>query len=149
MAVLIDTNILLRLVQPHHPHCAAVERAVSVLRSRKETLNVVPQNLIEFWTVATRPEGSLNGAGMTIDVAMRELAILKRLFPMLPESSAVYERWERLVTTYRVSGKNTHDARLVAAMEVHGIGKILTINVQDFNRYKDIEVMHPDSLHPE
>lgn len=148
MAVLIDTNILLRLVQPHHPHCAAVERAVSVLRTRNEALNVVAQNLIEFWTVATRPEGSLNGLGMTIDVAMRELAVLKRLFPMLPESQAVYEGWEHLVTTYRVSGKNSHDARLVSAMKVHGIGKILTFNVQDFNRYKDIEVMHPDSLHP-
>ena len=147
MAVLIDTNILLRLVQPHHPHCAAVERAVSVLRTRQEALNVMAQNLIEFWTVATRPEGSLNGIGMTIDVAIRELAVLKRLFPMLPESPAVYERWERLVVTYKVSGKNTHDARLVAAMEVHGIGKILTFNVQDFTRYKDIEVMHPDSLH--
>jgi predicted nucleic acid-binding protein len=149
MAVLIDTNILLRLVQPHHPHCAVVERAVSILRTRKEDLNVVAQNLIEFWAVATRPEVSANGLGMTIDVAIRELAVLKRLFPMLPESPSVYERWEHLVATYRVSGKNTHDARLVAAMEVHGIGKILTINVQDFNRYKDIEVIHPDNLHPE
>ena len=29
MAFLIDTNILLRTMQPHHPHCAPAERAVA------------------------------------------------------------------------------------------------------------------------
>ena len=140
-------SLLLRLTQPVEPVAFRSYESSDALAVKD--LNVVAQNLIEFWAVATRPEVSANGLGMTIDVAIRELAVLKRLFPMLPESPSVYERWERLVATYRVSGKNTHDARLVAAMEVHGISKILTINVQDFNRYKDLEVMHPDSLHPE
>ncbi len=45
--------------------------------------------------------------------------------------------WERLVTTHRVSGKNTYDARIVAAMNVHRITGILTVNVQDFTRYPE------------
>jgi hypothetical protein len=28
MAILVDTNILLRSVQPHHPHYALVDRAI-------------------------------------------------------------------------------------------------------------------------
>jgi hypothetical protein len=40
MAILIDTNVLLRLMQPHHPQCAVAERAVAALRARNETLNV-------------------------------------------------------------------------------------------------------------
>jgi predicted nucleic acid-binding protein len=60
MAFLLDTNILLRSLQPHHPHCSAVERALTVLRTRDEGLHIAAQNLIEFWAVATRPQ-SENG----------------------------------------------------------------------------------------
>jgi predicted nucleic acid-binding protein len=38
-----------------------------------------------------------------------------------------------------------HDARLVAAMNVHGVRRILTFNTDDFARY-GIEVLHPSSL---
>lgn len=48
MAILIDTNILLRSVQTHHPHYAIVEGAFSVLRANNETLNATVQNFIEF-----------------------------------------------------------------------------------------------------
>ena len=73
---------------------------------------------------------------------------LKDLFPLLPESISIFEEWEQVVTKYRVSGKNTHDARLVAAMKLNGIRKILTFNVQDFTRYKDVEPIHPQTLVP-
>jgi predicted nucleic acid-binding protein len=145
MAILIDTNILLRSLQPHHPHCGIVERAVSVLRGRNEPLCVTAQNLVEFWAVATRPV-SENGLGMTVETAVRELAVLKRLFSLLPETVPIFEEWERIVTTHRVAGKNTHDARLVAAMNVHGISSILTFNVQDFARYAAISAVHPETL---
>jgi predicted nucleic acid-binding protein len=145
MAILIDTNILLRSLQPHHPHCAVVERALSALRTRNETLNVTAQNLIEFWAVATR-SASENGLGVTVEMATRELSVLKRLFSLLPETTPIFEEWERLVTTRRVSGKNTHDARIVAVMNVHGVTRILTFNVQDFARYQDISAVHPETL---
>jgi len=146
MAVLIDSNILLRFVQPHHPHCALVERAVGVLRTRGESLHVAAQNFIEFWAVATRPQMNANGLGMTPEMANRELGVLKRLFSLLPEPAEVFETWEQLVIAYRVSGKNTHDARLVAVMKAHGIGTILTLNVQDFARYNEITVLDPEAL---
>ena len=145
MTILIDTNILLRLLQPHHPHCALVERAVGTLRTRNETLNVTPQNLMEFWAVATRP-ASENGLGMTVETAAGELAAFQRLFTLLPETALVFQEWERLVSRHRVSGKNTHDAHIVAAMKAHGITTILTLNVQDFTRYSDISAIHPASV---
>ena len=144
MAFLIATNILLRTLQPHHPHCAQAERAVAALRTANEVLHVAAQNLIEFWAVATRPEGE-NGLGMSIEAASRELTALKRLFSLLPEAP-VFDEWERLVATYRVSGRNTHDARLVASMKAHGIARILTFNVRDFARYREIEAVHPDAV---
>jgi predicted nucleic acid-binding protein len=145
MAILIDTNILLRLLQPHHPQGALVERAVSTLRTQSETMNIAPQNLMEFWAVATRP-ASENGLGMTVETAASELAAFQRLFTLLPESAIVFPEWERLVSTHKVSGKNTHDAHIAAAMNVNGITRILTLNVQDFARYPNISAVHPATV---
>ena len=117
MAIPIDTNILLRSVQTHHPQYAAVERAFSVLRANNETPHVATQNFVEFWAVTTRPTGSQNGLGMSLDAAARELAVLIDLFSLLPESNSVFEEWRRLVMSYKVSGKTTHDARLVCVYE--------------------------------
>jgi predicted nucleic acid-binding protein len=47
---------------------------------------------------------------------------------------------------YRVSGVQVHDARLVAAMRVHGVRRILTFNTKDFARFDDIEAVHPADL---
>src|ERR1035438_10258941 len=111
MAILIDTNILLRLLQPHHTHGSLVERALGTLRTGNESLNATPQNLMEFWAVSTRP-ASENGLGMTVENAAAELASLKRLFTLLPETASVYPEWERLLSRHQVSGKNTHDAHI-------------------------------------
>jgi predicted nucleic acid-binding protein len=51
-----------------------------------------------------------------------------------------------LVIQQRVSGKPAHDARLVAAMQVHGITSILTFDKSDFSRYPGIEVIHPADI---
>ena len=85
-----------------------------MLRANNESLHVAVQNFVEFWAVASRPAGSENGLGMPPETVARELAVLKDLFALLPEPASVFQDWEQLVTAYRVSGKNTHDARLVA-----------------------------------
>lgn len=141
MAVLVDSNILLRISQPDTAHAAIAERALDALRIRNEELRITSQNLVEFWAVATRPLTE-NGLGFTLEQANGQMLALKQLFTLLPEVPLQSE-WERLVTTYRVSGKNCHDARLVAAMMVHGIRSILTFNVQDFTRYAGITVLDP------
>lgn len=61
--ILTDTNILLRSLHPEHPHHDVAENALSTLRLSGETLCVAPQNLVEFWAVATRLR-SENGFGM-------------------------------------------------------------------------------------
>jgi predicted nucleic acid-binding protein len=107
MAVLVDTNLLVRSVQPHHPYTPVAERAIAALTRGDEAVTIAAQNLIEFWVVATRPAGE-NGLGMSAEFARRELARFKDLFQVLPESDLILPEWERLVSTYRVSGKNAH-----------------------------------------
>lgn len=62
--ILADTNILLRSLHLQHPHHDVAKNALKLLRLRNETLCVAPQNLVEFWAVATRPLNE-NGLGMT------------------------------------------------------------------------------------
>ena len=144
MPVLLDTNILLRLLQPHHPHCLSAERALNSLRDASETLHITSQNLIELWAVMTRTVDE-NGLGFTVEQAAGELEAIKGLFVLLPDVP-LFEEWERLVKTYGVLGKNTHDARLVAAMRMHKIARILTFNTKDFSRYENLTVVDPAGL---
>jgi predicted nucleic acid-binding protein len=65
---------------------------------------------------------------------------------LLPDSAAVHEEWRKLIVTHNVVGVQVHDARLVAAMRVHGVKRILTFNTKDFARYTDIEAMHPRTI---
>src|ERR1035441_375223 len=67
-------------------------------------------------------------------------------FYILRETGQIYRQWQSLVLKYQVLGKAAHDARLVAAMRVHGIENILTYNGADFRRYEGIRVLRPDQV---
>ncbi len=144
MSVLVDTNVLLRSSQPQHPLHSVAKKAIEFLRRREDVLYIAAQNLFEFWAVCTRPSGE-NGLGLTPTDAMTELRAVKSLFTLLPEVPLLNE-WERIVTRYNVLGRNTHDARLAAAMSVHRIENLLTFDVEDFKRYSDIAVLDPNVL---
>jgi len=62
MSVLIDTNILLRSAQPTHPLWSQATHSVATLLKQNETVCYCPQNIAEFWNVATRPV-TVNGLG--------------------------------------------------------------------------------------
>jgi predicted nucleic acid-binding protein len=140
--VLIDTSTLLRTLQVRHPQYETVARALETLPARGRALHIVPQNLVELWVVATRPVEQ-NGLGMEPAAVAVELTRIKSMFELLPETPAIYPVWESLVIQYRVIGKPAHDARLVAAMKVHGLTAILTFDRTGFSRYAGIEVVHP------
>ena len=142
MSTLTDTNILARSAQPQHPmHQAAVD-SVANLHQQGEDLCVVPQILYEFWVVCTRPLGE-NGLGMTAAQAQAEMKSVRQFFKLFDDTPAIFAEWEQVVNQHQVMGKKAHDAHLVAAMRVHGVGRILTFNTQDFQRYQGIVVVSP------
>ena len=143
--MLVDTSALLRTLQVRHPQYTSTAHAIEVLPGRGRQLYVVPQNLVELWVVATRPVEQ-NGLGQTPAQAAVELERIKGTFVLLPETPAIYPAWEAIVTQNGVSGKPSHDARLVAAMRVHGLTAILTFDKKGFSRFPGIEVVHPDEV---
>jgi len=141
----VDTNVLLRSIDDGHVAQPIAQNGLFALRDRREILSVFPQNLVEFWAVATRPLAN-NGLGWSVDRAEQELASLKNLFVLLSDTDAILPEWERLVVFHRVIGKQAHDARLVAAMLVHRVTHLLTFNDSDFKRFTEITVVNPQNI---
>ncbi len=147
MIYLADTNVLLRSADRTHPVHPIARAAVRKLRISGHSVCATPQNFVEFWNVATRPI-ERNGFGLVPAHADRLLRLVERLFPLLPDSPAVYAEWRRLVVSFGVSGVQVHDARIAAAMIVHGVTHILTFNTTDFARYgtRGIIAVDPTSV---
>ena len=145
MPYLVDTNVLLRLLQQGDPHHQTIRVALRTLRQRGGQLCFTPQNLVEFWCVCTRPT-TANGFGLTVAETDQRARVIERLLTLLPDNPAMNAEWRRLVVAHTVSGVQVYDARLVAAMRVYGVTNILTLNVDDFTRYPGLTVVHPQAI---
>jgi len=147
--ILLDTNLLARMTDSMHAQCAASRRAVHTLLARRERLIIVPQNLYEFWAVATRqpgpPPAGQNGLGMTCEQASQWLNFFQRRFTLLPDRAELIGCWHELVKSRGIKGFKGHDARLVAAMQTYGIQQLLTFNANDFKGFP-ITIIDPASL---
>jgi predicted nucleic acid-binding protein len=146
MRVLVDTNVLLRSAQPSHPLNRQAVHAVSNMIRRGDLVFFCPQNMAEFWNVATRPADK-NGLGFSLEEALREVGDIEMLLTLLPDIPAIYATWKEIVRRNEVRGVKVHDARLVAIVNVYAVESILTFNDADFNRYGEITAIHPSSIH--
>src|SRR5262249_28213348 len=119
--------------------------AYAALVGRGDTPCLVPQVLYEFWVIATRPLAA-NGLGFPPSQVAAEIARLETLYPVFADNPAIYTEWKKLVAAIQVLGKSAHDARLAAAMMVHGLTHILTFNPGHFSRFPGITTLHPMSV---
>lgn len=142
MEYLADTNIILRLAETAHPMHGIALKAITKLFADGINLCLFPQNLIEFWNVATRPADK-NGLAWTAAQTDAEVAVLENTFTVLLDTSAIYSEWRRLVAAHSVLGKQVHDTRIVAAMNVHRVTNLLTFNTADFKRFSGIVLIDP------
>lgn len=147
--ILLDTNLLGRLTDSADPLSEAARQAVHTLLAKGERLIIVPQNLYEFWAVATRrpgaPPAGQNGLGMTTEQASQWLRFFQRRFILLPDRDELLTYWHALVRTRDIRGFKSHDARLVAAMQSYGITRLLTFDMGDFQGFA-ITLLDPASL---
>ena len=85
--MLVDTRVLVRTLQPHHPLYTLADGAIRLLPARGEKLHIVAQ----LWVVATRPLGE-HGLGMN-------------------PAEAIYPAWEAQVLEHAVSERSVGTQR--------------------------------------
>ncbi|MDJ0547161.1 MAG: PIN domain nuclease, partial [Microcystis sp. M53601_WE4] len=98
---LLDTNILLRAADTSS---ATYSLANNVITQIVETANecvIIPQVLIEFWVVATRPL-DVNGLGWTPAQATNYVNDLLDNFTLIAETPDIFPLWFQLVTIYNI-----------------------------------------------
>ena len=133
----VDTNILVystNLASPWHmPSRAALEQALEEGR----LLTASTQVLREYLAVATRP-----GNGPVAGV-LSAVETFRRSFLIIDDSQAVFTTLCTLIRSVPVSGKQIHDANIVATMLHAGIRELLTHNVSDFARFAHLVTVVP------
>jgi hypothetical protein len=72
----------------------------------------------------TRP-AERNGLGLSVAEAEREVLAIETGMSLLPENERAYREWRQIVVKHGVMGVQVHDARLAAAMYVHGVRQSL------------------------
>jgi predicted nucleic acid-binding protein len=120
---LLDTNIVVRMMEPAAPEHAIVVNAM----------------------VATRPV-EVNGFGWSPGATVAVIARLRSQFPLLEEGPATFERWLALVEAAEIRGKRAHDARLAAIILSHGMSQILTLNPSDFHGLQGVVAVVPSTV---
>ena len=142
MRILVDTNVVLRLGDKGHAMHDDALAAIDRLDANGHECVIVPQVLYEYWVVATRPPEN-NGLGMPVAKADAAVSQWITVFRLLLDERGVFSHWRDLVAANDVKGKNAHDARLVAAMQRHGLTNLVSFNKPDFTRFTAINVFTP------
>src|SRR4029077_12023274 len=99
MRYLLDTGILLRLVNRQSVGHDAIRETVRTLKAQGHITLSSFQNRSEFWNVCTRPDMARGGFGLTVDEARRRLGVIEQIAPLLPDAPEVYDKWRELVVT--------------------------------------------------
>jgi predicted nucleic acid-binding protein len=142
MKILLDTNILIRVLNSNHRDNLEIREALELLVLNEHELALVPQNLYEYFVVATRPV-SANSFGLNSVDANYNIDRAIALFHLMLDERGIFGHWKSLVSTFSVIGKTGHDARLVAAMIRHGVSHLITFNTTDFSRFTMIKASTP------
>lgn len=146
MLYLVDTGVLLRLFNRADPEHTSIRSCLRELRLAGHRFVISLQNVAEFWNVSTRPTGQRGGYNLSVEATERRVRALERICDVLPDSPGIYAVWRKVVSQYQVKGVRVHDARLVAWMETQAIPRLITLNQEDFKRYKGVVAQTPGEI---
>lgn len=132
----LDTNVLLAATDEAREKHEAAVAALNAWPASGMVLYTSGQILREYLAVATRPVDH-DGLGLAQPDAVANVRALRMRLRLLTETVKVSERLLGLLDGIQCTGKQVHDANVVATMLVHGIDTIVTSNVHDFARFDD------------
>lgn len=132
--VVLDSNVLIAALDDSRPgHLAAR----MIIESDPRALAITGQNLREFLSTMTRPRES-NGYGLAGERAVADWTEITSTLEFVPETSGSQRLLESLVSNGRATGKQVHDANLVAVAVDQGASTLITANLRHFERFAEL-----------
>lgn len=132
--IMLDTNVLLAATDEGRAEHRAALMIVNEWAG-EVTLCTSGQILREYLAVATRPV-ERNGLGLKPADATGNVRAIRERTAFLAEDARVADRLLTLLADVECGGKQVHDANVVATMLAHGVGTVVTMNVEDFVRFE-------------
>ena len=130
----VDTNALVYADQAHSAFHLPARAALGRLEQEGAELWISRQVLREYLATVTRP-GPDGVPAMTRAVAAAAVEGFVGAYRIAEDGPHTTARLLDLVRTVPMGGKQVHDANIVATMLEHGITRLLTFNVADFQRF--------------
>jgi predicted nucleic acid-binding protein len=133
--VFVDTNILLRGILIEMNHHEKIRRLLRDLVEQKAELWISGQIIREFIVQATHPRTMAEP--LSIAQVREKIAQIHTLYQIADDNASVRQTLLELLSQYPTSGKQVHDANLVATMLAYQIDTLFTLNIADFKRFDD------------
>ena len=132
----IDTNILIYANVASAPfHQQAFDTLKRVQQSERP-LWISRPVLREVIAARTRPQTFAKPS--TPEVVIKRVSYLEEQFQVADDNSLVTKQLIKLLSDFKIGGKQVHDANIVATMLAYGIPCLLTHNIKDFKRFEGI-----------
>ena len=132
-AIFIDTNVLVFATIPSSPfHQPAIAALHALAQSGVETW-ISRQVLREYLVQLTR--AGVLPTPLSAQLAASPADALVSLYRVADENEPVFRELLTLLRAGLASGKQVHDANIVATCAAYGIPRLLTHNAGDFQRY--------------
>jgi len=113
-------------------HQTALQAIQSLLHAGVE-IWISRQVVREYLATLTRPQRFANPQPIATLIA--DIRYYQRHFRITEDGPDVTERLLTLIQQVPTGGKQIHDANIVATMLAHGVPRLLTHNVADFQRF--------------
>lgn len=131
--VFIDTNILIYASSTKSPFYQHAHDAIRRFEKESAELFISRQVLREYLASMTRPD--MLTEELSRESVIKAVRHFEEDFTVFNDTPGVTEQLLELAETVSVSGKQIHDANIIATMLVNDVHSLLTHNISDFKRF--------------
>lgn len=141
-AVFIDANILVAASSNRAPFHEPAAKLLNELHGSRAPLWISRQVLREVAATLSRLQSWM--PGLSPDLLVPQLNRYLKLYKVAEESADSSAHLFQFISDGRASGRQVHDANIVAVMLANRVGRLATLNGKDFARYgEEIQVVGP------
>ncbi|HEY8692905.1 MAG TPA: PIN domain-containing protein [Chloroflexota bacterium] len=141
--MLLDTNVLVyALDELAEQHDACFQVLQAAVRRQIQAF-LVPQVLLECYSVVTSPRRGLQA--LRPNDILADIRMWRSSIPTLEVRVEAMDELARLATATRRTGARVYDLFLVAQMRTHRVREICTVNLRDF-RLPGIRAYLPEQI---